>query len=178
MVTIIEEFWLPIMYPTTMEQIRDVLKTGRRRFEYIGLVSQSPAEAIRTPLLADILEQTATQILLPNPKAKYNPPSGDGYMALGLSEKEFEQLSRLDDFSRMALIKQGNQSSIVKLDLEGFEDDIAVMAMAMSDFQYLDAAKAEVGNNPDDWIPVYKQLRKAGIANETLPKSKSMMKGA
>ena len=170
MVTIVEEFWLPIMYPTTAAQIQDVLKTGRRRMEYIGLVSQSPAEAINTPLLPDILEQTATKIFLPNPKATYDPPSGKGYMALGLSIKEFEMLYKLDDFSRMFLIKQGNQSSIAKLDLAGLEDDIAVMAMAKSDFQYLDKAKAQVGKNPDDWIPVYKQLRRDGLKQAILIK--------
>lgn len=178
MVTIVEEFWLAIMYPTTAAQIKDVLKTGRRRMEYIGLVSQSPAEAIKSPLLADILEQTATKIYLPNPNAKYDPPSGDGYMALGLTEKEFDQLYKLDDFSRMFLIKQGNQSCIAKLDLEGLGDDIAVMAMAKSDFQYLDEAKAQVGNNPDDWIPLYKRLRREGLANTALPKSSLLAKGA
>ena len=71
----------------------------------------------------------------------------------------------------MFLIKQGNQSSIAKLDLEGLGDDIAVMAMAKADFAYLDEAKAQVGNNPDNWIPLYKRLRREGIANSTLPKT-------
>ena len=160
--TVVEEFWLPIKYKTTAEQILDVLKTGRRRQEFMLLVSQSPEDAIQSPLLPAILQQTPTKIFLPNPDAEFKTVDGGGYSRFGLNRKEFAKLKSIGLQDRKFLIKQGSQSSIAKLDLTGFGDDIAVLATAQEDFQYLDAAKLQAGNNPDDWIPVYQSLRRAG----------------
>ena len=169
MATVIEEFWLPISYPTTANQILDSLKTGRRRDEFIVLVSQSPEDAIKSPLLPAILQQTPTKIYLPNPDAEYTTLDGGGYSRFGLTPKEFQKLKKLGLQSRMFLIKQGAQSSVAKLDLEGMGDDIAVMALAAEDFPFLEAAKAQAGKNPDSWIPVYKELRKQGRTKITQP---------
>jgi type IV secretion system protein VirB4 len=162
--TVVEEFWLPLRYPTTANQILDSLKTGRRRDEFIVLVTQSPEDAIQSPLLPAILQQTPTKIYLPNPDAEYTTPDGGGYSRFGLTRKEFQKLKKLGLQSRMFLIKQGSQSSIAKLDLEGLGEYIAVLAMAAEDFAYLDAAKAEVGTHPDAWVPRYSELRKAARA--------------
>ena len=159
--TIVEEFWLPIGYPTTANQILDSLKTGRRRDEFIVLVTQSPEDAIKSPLLPAILQQTPTKIYLPNPDAEYRTLDGGGYSRFGLTEKEFTKLKGLGLQSRMFLVKQGSQSCIAKLDLSGLEDYIAVMAMAADDFTHLEAAKAQVGDDPDAWVPVFTQMRKA-----------------
>lgn len=167
--TIVEEFWLPLKYPTTAKQILDSLKTGRRRDEFIGLVTQSPEDAIHDPLFPAILQQTATKIFMPNPDAEFKTESGESYSRF-LSLKEFQKLKQLGLQSRMFLIKQGSQSCIAKLDLNGLGDDIAVLAMAAEDFQYLDAAKAEAGSHPDQWVPVYKRLRREGRAKAVVQK--------
>lgn len=158
--TVVEEFWLPLKYPTTANQILDVLKTGRRRDEFIVLVTQSPEDAIQSPLLPAILQQTPTKIYLPNPDAEYTTPDGGGYSRFGLTIKEFQKLKALGLESRKFLVKQGSQSSIAKLDLEGMGDDIAVLAMAADEFPILEAAKAQAGTHPDQWVPAYKELRK------------------
>ena len=162
MATVVEEFWLPISYPTTANQILDSLKTGRRRDEFIVLVTQSPEDAIKSPLLPAILQQTPTKIYLPNPDAEYTTPDGGGYSRFGLTPKEFKKLKSLGLQSRKFLIKQGSQSNIAKLDLSGMGEDIAVLAMSAEDFKFLDAAKDQVGNHPDDWVPAYKELRRTG----------------
>lgn len=160
--TVIEEFWLPIMYPTTAAQILDILKTGRRRDEFVLLVSQSPEDAINSPMLPAILQQTPTKVYLPNPDAEYETKDGGGYIRFNLTPKEFEKLKGLGKQDRKFLVKQGAQSSIAKLDLNGLGDDIAVLAGAAEDFNYLESAQAEVGKNPNDWIPLYIQKRKDG----------------
>lgn len=164
--TVVEEFWLPLQYPTTANQILDVLKTGRRRDEFIVLVSQSPEDAIKSPLLAAILQQTPTKVYLPNPDAEFAPSDGGGYSRFGLTLKEFQKLQKLGLQSRMCLIKQGNQSNIAKLDLGGMSDDIAVLAMAAEDFPFLEEAKKQAGDHPDDWVPLYKTLRRKARSTE------------
>ena len=167
--TVVEEFWMPLRYPTTANQILDSLKTGRRRDEFIVLVTQSPEDAIQSPLLPAILQQTPTKIYLPNPDAEFRTPDGGGYSRFGLTIKEFQKLKKLGLQSRMFLIKQGSQSNIAKLDLNGMADDIAVLAMAAEDFPFLEAAKRQAGDDPDAWVPVYKALRKEGRAKVSKP---------
>ncbi|HHW4683324.1 MAG TPA: transporter, partial [Xylella sp.] len=161
--------WLPLQYPTTAHQILDSLKTGRRRGEFIVLVSQSPEDVIGSPLLPAVLQQTPTKIYLPNPDAEYTTPDGGGYSRFGLTIKEFQKLRKLGLQSRMFMVKQGSQSSLVKLDLSGMSEDIAVLAMDAEDFRYLDAAKAQAGTHPDQWVPVYQTLRKEGRKNVSQP---------
>ena len=165
MVTVVEEYWAPCKYPTTARQIEDVIRVGRRRGEFIVLVSQSPDEAMGTPLMPLILQQTATKVLLPNPEAVFKTEDGGGYWKL-LSPKEFETLVSLDKESRMFLVKQGSQSAVARLDLEGMGDDIAVLAMAAEDFPLLEAAKAQAGQHPDQWVPAFKALRREAHAKD------------
>jgi len=157
--TVVEECWLPMSYPTTSEQILDSLKTGRRRDEFILLVTQSPEDILKNPLLPAVMQQTPTKIYLPNPDAEFRTADGGGYARFGLTIKEFKKLKKMGLQSRMFMVKQGSQSSIVKMDLGGMGDYIAVFAMAAEDFPLLEEAKAKAGNNPDDWIPAYRALR-------------------
>lgn len=164
LVTVVEEFWLPLMYPTPERQILDTLKTGRRRDEFVVLVSQSPSDAIKTRLLPDILEQTATKIYLANPEAKYKTDDGTGYSRLNMSPEEFSQLMKLGKFDYKFLVRQGSQSSVVKLDMSAALDYIHVLAMAAGEFPILDAAISAAGDHPDAWVPQYIQLRKEARA--------------
>lgn len=164
--TVVEEFWVPLQYPTTAAEILDSLKTGRRRDEFIVLVSQSPEDAIMSPLLPAILQQTPTKIYLPNPEAEYETKDGGGYSRF-LSQKEFLQLQALGLQSRKFLVKQGQQSCIAKLDLSEMSEYIAVLAMAEDEFKYLEEAKSSVGSHPDAWVPFYIQ---AAVARARIKK--------
>jgi type IV secretion system protein VirB4 len=158
---VVEEFWLPLMYPTTAKQILDSLKTGRRRDEFVVLVTQSPEDAIQSPLMPTILQQTPTKVFLPNPDAEFKTPDGGGYSRVGVTEKEFQVLRGLGLQSRTFLVKQGSQASVVKLNLNALSEYIAVMAMAAEEFPLLEQAKKAVGVAPDDWVPEYLRLRRA-----------------
>jgi type IV secretion system protein VirB4 len=155
--TVVEEFWLPCKYEITRRQIEDVLKTGRKRDEFIILVSQSPEDAIHSVIFPTIRDQTVTKIFLPNPAADY-----DSYKKCHLNEKEFTELKKLTDTSRTFLIKQGNQSCFAVLDLYGFDDELAIISGSSSNIAILDEVIAEVGHNPDVWIPLFHQRRKEG----------------
>jgi type IV secretion system protein VirB4 len=159
--TVIEEFWLPLQYPTTCAQILEILKVGRRRDEFLILVTQSPEDASASPILPTILQQTPTKIYLPNPDAEYKPESGTGgYHRFNVTPKEFKRIKAFGKESRLALVKQGAQSAVVRLDLEGLKEDIAVFAMAKDDFPLMEAAQRQAGTHPDLWVPAFKKLRR------------------
>ncbi|WP_432785395.1 hypothetical protein AAEX37_02236 [Oligella sp. MSHR50489EDL] len=69
--TVVEEFWWPTRFEATQEFILKILKTDRKRGGWIVLTSQSPEDAINSPIFAAIVQQTPTKLFLPNPDAKY-----------------------------------------------------------------------------------------------------------
>jgi len=153
--TVVSEFHIPAKYPSTYKMMFDVLKTGRKRDEHLVLDSQSPEDAIDSPIFAAIRDQTPTKIFLPNPSAEFA-----SYQRCGLTLKEFEALRELALDSRMFLIKQGNQSCFAKLDLYGMDDEISVLSGNTENVAIFNEIVAEVGADPDVWMPIFQSRRK------------------
>ena len=140
----------------------DVLKTGRKRGEFMLLVTQSPEEAVQSEIFPAIIQQTPTKILLPNPDAEYKNEQGGGYSRVGLTEKEFAILKSLSPQSRVFLVKQGQQSSFARLDLYGFSDEISVLSSTKENVELLDNILSRFDEVPtsDIWLPIFYQARK------------------
>ena len=153
--TVVEEFYVPASYPSTQKMMFDVLKTGRKRDEFMVMASQSPEDAINSPIFAAIRDQTSTKILLPNPSAEFA-----SYQRVGLSRKEFDKLKALDVESRTFLIKQGNQSCFAKLDLYGMDDEISILSGNTENIAIFNEIVSEVGTDPDVWMPEFQARRK------------------
>jgi type IV secretion system protein VirB4 len=79
-----------------------------------------------------------------------------------LNKKEFQKLMTIGKQDYKFLVKQGSQANIVKLDMSEVAHYIPVLAMAQDDFIHLDSAKEQVGNDPDKWVPLFQELRRAG----------------
>jgi type IV secretion system protein VirB4 len=153
--TIVEEFWLPVQFEITRDQILDILKTGRKRDEFVILVSQSPEDAIGCEIFAAIRDQTPTKIFLPNPDAEFS-----SYSKCGITDKEFLGIKDLTLESRTFLVKQGHQSAFAILDLYGFGDEIAILSGSTSNVTLLGDVIKTTGENPADWMPEFHARRK------------------
>jgi type IV secretion system protein VirB4 len=153
--TAVAEFHIPAKYPSTGKMMFDVLKTGRKRDEHLVMDSQSPEDAIESPIFAAIRDQTPTKIFLPNPSAEFA-----SYKRCGLSIKEFEALKDLSLESRKFLIKQGNQSCFAMLDLYGMDDEISVLSGNTENVAVFNEVVSEVGTDPDEWLPLFQARRK------------------
>ena len=162
--TVIEEFYVPASYPSTQKMMFDVLKTGRKRDEFMVMASQSPEDAINSPIFAAIRDQTPTKILLPNPSAEFS-----SYQRDGLTHKEFVKLKALDVESRTFLIKQGNQSCFAMLDLYGMDDEISVLSGNTENIAIFNEIIAQVGMDPDVWMPEFQAKRKGKKQGLTAP---------
>ncbi|GAB7222900.1 VirB4 family type IV secretion/conjugal transfer ATPase [Vibrio owensii] len=146
--TIVEEFWMPANFPLTQAVMKRALKTGRLMNEFMVLSSQSPEDAIHCEIFPAIVQQTATKVYLPNPDAEY-----DAYRQCNLTQGEFDKLKALDKQSRTMLIKQSNTSCFAKLDLGGFDEFLPIISGSTDDIVLCETIRAEVGNDPDLWIP-------------------------
>lgn len=152
MLTLIEEFWVPCNYPTTQKQIFGSLKAGRIKGEFMFLVSQSPEDAIDCEIFPAIIQQTPTKVFLPNPDASF-----EKYQLCGLNRKEYDDLIKLEKTSRTFLIKQSHQSTFVKLDLDDYGDFLPILSGDWEGIQLAHEIKSEVGNDPKDWLPIFRQ---------------------
>src|SRR5690606_18375051 len=152
--TVIEEFWYPARFETTQDFMLKSLKTDRKLAGWVVLTSQSPEDAINSPIFATIVQQTPTKIFLPNPDAEFE----GSYARCGITHKEYEELVKLTLESRTFLIRQSRQSAFAKLNLYGFDDEIAVLSGSPDNVAILDDVQDELGEVPVDvWYPIFKE---------------------
>ncbi|WP_108653157.1 VirB4 family type IV secretion/conjugal transfer ATPase [Dongshaea marina] len=132
--------------------VKNLQNTFRKR-NAIGIyATQMPSQLLESPVAAGMVQGCATEIYLPNPKAIHSEYVGK----LGLSEEEYQIVKSFDTDSRLALVKQGDQSAIICMELpSSLSDEISVLSASTDELPLLEQAIKEVGNNPDDWIPVF-----------------------
>lgn len=104
-----------------------------------------------------MIEQSITKIFLPNAAASRT----DYVLGAGLTESEFDLVVSLGATgSRRFLLKQGDQSVLCEFDLSGADDMLTVLSATTDNVELLDEIRAQVGDNPDDWLPVlYRRAR-------------------
>jgi type IV secretion system protein VirB4 len=96
-----------------------------------------------------VIEQSATQIFLPNPKAQ----EAEYCKGFGLSGHEFDLIRTLPDTSRCFLVKHGAESVVARLNLNGQRDLLTVLSGRERTVRMLDTLRAEVGDDPVAWMP-------------------------
>lgn len=122
--------------------------------------TQMPSSLLNSKIASQLVQQCATEIYLPNPKADFHEYT-DGFK---VSESEFEIIKSLQEDSRMFLVKQGHQSAIARLDFgAGFDDELAILSGSSDNTELLDEIMAEVGEDPDVWEPIFHQRRKERV---------------
>jgi type IV secretion system protein VirB4 len=106
---------------------------------------------LRSDIARALVEQTATFFFLPNPRADYD----DYVQGFKLTEAEFNIVRSLGENSRLFLMKQGHRSAIGRLDLAGLGDVLDVLSGTTDNVELLDGIRAEVGDDPLAWLPVF-----------------------
>ena len=153
----IDEFWKALEDDAFRAFSQDGLKTYRKRNGILVFGTQSPADALRSPISHSIIEQTATKIILPNPYGRER----DYREGLGLTAAEFKLIKEdLAPESRAFLIKQGSNSVVARLDLSGMDDVVAVLSGRTETLQVMEQARLQSGAAPDDWLPCFHALRR------------------
>lgn len=136
--------------------------TIRKQNGFGVFATQMPSSLLNSKIASSLVQQCATEIYLPNPKADFHEYT-EGFKC---SHAEFEIIRSMGEESRMFLIKQGHTSMIGMLDLSGgFGDELAVLSGSLDNNELLDEVIAEVGDDPSDWLPVFHARRKARVAS-------------
>jgi len=154
LVLAIDEFWKALLDPGFRELVNDKLKTIRKLNGLVMLGTQSPADALRSPIAHAIIEQCPTQILMPNARAD----AADYRDGLKLTEPEFQAVrEELTAGGRRFLLKQGTASVACELDLGGLDDLVAVLSGRAGTVRLMERLIAEWGPEPDAWLPHFRR---------------------
>jgi len=129
---------------------KDGLKVWRKLNGVFCAATQSPSDALSSPISRTIIEQTPTKIFFPNPDATVSDYM-DGF---GLTEREYKLIKeQLEPGSRMFLVKQGHASVVCELDLKGFRAEIAVISGRASSVARVNELIDAHGADPESWLP-------------------------
>lgn len=171
LIYVMDEFWKILEGEGGLKDFaRNKQKTIRKQNGLGIFATQSPEDALKSDIAATLIEQTATLILLPNPSARREDYVG----GLKLTQSEFEVVSALDERSRCFLVKQGHASAICKLDLNGMNDELAVISASTANIEVLhsvlerQAAVSGVRSEallPIDWLADFQRQRVGAAAS-------------
>lgn len=161
---LIDEGWKALNDPVFASRIRDWLKTLRKRNAIVGFATQSAHDALESQISAALIEQTATMIFTPNPKAREEDYCG----GFNLSRHELELIRALPAHSRCFLVRHANHSIVARLDLSGMPELLTILSGREASVRKLDLLRAEVGDHPSDWLPRFAGIAWPGSENEWL----------
>jgi type IV secretion system protein VirB4 len=147
---VLDEAWALIGNPVFAPKIKDWLKVLRKLNTFVVFATQSVEDAAKSSISDTLVQQTATQIFLPNLKA--TPIYREVFM---LSEREFKLVKTTDPSTRYFLVKQDNDGVISRIDLSGMDDVVRVLSARADTVVIMDQIMEEVGDDPDDWLPIY-----------------------
>lgn len=146
---LIDEGWKALDDEVFAARIRDWLKTLRKRNALVGFATQSARDALDSRISTALVEQTATMIFMPNARARAEDYC-DGF---ALTAHELDLIRTLPAQSRCFLVRQADASAVVRLDLSGMPEVLAVLSGRESTVRRLDALRAELGDEPAAWFP-------------------------
>jgi type IV secretion system protein VirB4 len=116
------------------------------------LATQSASDVLDSPISRTILEQTPTKIFFPNADASVR----DHREGMGLTAREVALVrEQLEPGSRAFLVRQGHHSLVCRLDLAGFDAELAVISGRAAARTRLDQLIATHGPDPAGWLPVF-----------------------
>jgi len=144
---IIDEGWKALDDDVFAAAIRNWMKTLRKRNAILGFATQSARDALDSRIAAAIIEQAATQIFMPNPRAQ----AEDYCTGFGLTEHELDLVRSLPGHSRCFLVKHGNHSVLVRFDLGAHPDLITILSGRESSVRRLEDIRAVLGDDPVAW---------------------------
>ena len=153
----LDEGWRALDDPVFEESLRSWLKTIRKKNGLVGFGTQSASDIVNTRIGPTILEQCRTQLFMPHFKA-----DARGYCeGFGLTPHELSVVQQLGETSRCFLVKHDTTSVVAQLDLSGEDDMLAILSGREETVHLLDTIRAEVGDDPAVWLPVFQERRKA-----------------
>jgi len=149
----IDECWKWIEDPTVAKVVRDKLKTIRKLNGLIEMATQSPEDFLRNPIARAVVEQSATLIFLPNPKAREE----DYTQGFNLTYEQYDMIKKLSPTSRTFLLKKGTEATFLVLDLSALGGkNLKILSTTKDNWDLIDELQNK-GLSSEDFVHAYKE---------------------
>lgn len=153
-----DEGWKTLYDTWLRSYLENKLLTIRKQNGFVIFGTQNPSHVIKSAIADTLVQQSVTQIYLPNEKAT----EADYIGGFRLSRREYEIIKDVMPGlpGRYFLVKQGVHAAICELDLGGFDDELAVLSGTTSTVELLQRILPDTGPDPAHWLPVFHQQRR------------------
>ncbi|MER8563248.1 VirB4 family type IV secretion/conjugal transfer ATPase [Mesorhizobium sp. M0578] len=152
-----DEGWQLLQDETFSAFIVDKMKTIRKLNGIVGFGTQSAADIAKARASHTLIEQSATNIHFPNPRA-----DEESYITrFGLTVKEFNFIKNTPPEKRTFLVKHGNDSVIARLDLSSMPDMVKVLSGRKKTIEECAALREQYGDEPQKWLAEFCRWEKA-----------------
>lgn len=142
LIFVIDEFWKSLLEPAFAAVVADKLRTLRKLNSPMFLGTQSPRDALLSPIAHVIKEQCPSQFYFRNEKASWEDYGPEGF---GLSMAEYEIVKSLPLQSGECLLKQGSVSVRVQMPMRGLVDELNILSGREANTKIFDEVLAELG---------------------------------
>jgi type IV secretion system protein VirB4 len=152
---IMAEAWKALDNPFLEDFIRNKQKTIRKQNGFGVFDTQEIGDIANTLYGESIIQQTATFIALANGSAVWKD-----FQKANFSVKEFDIIrNKLVSGDRRFLVKQGMQSNVCRLDLNGFDRELLILSGDLDTGRILDGVIQANGLEHFAWVePFYKEV--------------------
>ncbi|MBF9235608.1 VirB4 family type IV secretion/conjugal transfer ATPase [Microvirga alba] len=155
---VIDEFWKALNDEAFVDLVQNKLKTIRKQNGFLVFATQSPQDALSSPIAHTIIEQCPTKIYFPNPNGKED----DYVKGYNCSRREYQLIQKeMSSDLRQFLIKQNRNSIVVELNLRGMDDEIALLSTREETYRLVEEIIAEHGSDPAVWCPIFHEKRRS-----------------
>ncbi|CUJ71051.1 VirB4 family type IV secretion/conjugal transfer ATPase [Achromobacter xylosoxidans] len=156
-----DEVQHPLRVPYFQWFMQNVSRTIRKKNGVFVYATQEPEAVSEIPVGRSMIQQSATQMYLPNPEA-----TAATYIdQFKLTPAEFKLVKELGEFSRQFVVKQGGSSVTATLDLSTCPDSILVFSGSADMAELADQAIVARGGDPEQWLPLYLSLAREATRN-------------
>jgi type IV secretion system protein VirB4 len=149
-----DEFWRLLADRAFETFAKDGPKTWRKLNAVMCLATQSPSDVLQSPISRTLVEQTPTKVFFPNADADRREYT-EGF---GLSAREYQLIKeQIEPGSRMFLVKQSQHAVVCRLDLKGFDAELAVISGRAAQVAQMNRLMSSLGPDSASWLPAFMQ---------------------
>lgn len=153
----VDEFWKVLLDEYFEDFSQNKQKVIRKQNGIMIYSTQSPRDVLASPIAHSLIEQCATFLFFPNPRARRE----DYVEGFHLTEREYQLIrEEMMPGSRRFLVRQGHNSVVAELNLKGFDDELAIISGTTDNVELVTRIIAEHGEDPATWVPVFHQKRR------------------
>lgn len=150
-IIIVDEGWKALDDAAFAYRLKDLEKTIRKKNGLVGFITQSAHDLVSSTIGSAIIEQSPTQLFLPNAKAR----AEEYCSGFGLTAHELEIVRGLPDTAHCVLIKQGREAVVARLNLSGYDEILSVLSAREATVRLADGIRRHHGDDPAAWLPPF-----------------------